>query len=118
MPWHIRAVRLPDGEAVDRSWLTAEGWSDQPVPDAEDLPGRFALPGFVDAHSHVSFGDGGDGPLPLDREGAEANLQRWARAGVAVIRDAGGDPDVVLRLPTDAGRPHVVGVGGRLAPPG
>lgn len=111
-------MQLPDGEAVAESWLTAEGWSDQPVPDAEELPGRFALPGFVDAHSHVSFADGGDGPLRLDREGAEANLQRYARDGVGVIRDAGGDPSVVLRLPHAVGRPHILAAGRHLAPSG
>ena len=116
--WHVRAVRLPDGETVDASWLTAEGWSDRPVPDAEELPGRFALPGFVDAHSHVSFADGGGGPVPLDREGADANLDRWARDGVAVIRDAGGDPNVVFPLPRAAGRPQIVAAGRHLAPAG
>jgi imidazolonepropionase-like amidohydrolase len=116
--WHVRAIRLPEGGTLEDSWLTRDGWSEEPVADAEDLPGRFALPGFVDAHSHVSFGDGGDGPLPLDRAGAEANLERSARAGVAVIRDAGGDPSVVLRLPHVAGRPHVVAAGRHLAPAG
>ena len=116
--WHLSAVRLPEGEDVEDSWLTVDGWGDRPIPDAEELPGRFALLGLVDAHSHVSFADGGDGPLPLDREGAEANLQRYARAGVAVIRDAGGDPGVVLRLPPVAGRPHIVAAGRHLAPAG
>ena len=116
--WHVRAVRLPDGQTVEDSWLTVGGWSDQSGPGAEELPGRFALPGFVDAHSHVSFVDGGDGPVPLDREGAEANLERWAHAGVAVIRDAGGDPSVVLRLPGAVGSPHLVAAGRHLAPAG
>jgi imidazolonepropionase-like amidohydrolase len=116
--WHVRAVLLPDGDAAEDSWLTAAGWRDQPSPDAQDLPGRFALPGLVDAHSHVSFGDGGDGPQPLDRDGAEANLDRWARDGVAILRDAGGAPDVVLYLPVVAGRPHLVAAGRHLAPAG
>jgi imidazolonepropionase-like amidohydrolase len=116
--WHVRAVKLPEGQAIEDSWLTGEGWSDRPVPDADELPGRFALPGFVDAHSHVSFGDGGDGPLPLDREAAEANLERYARTGVAVIRDAGGDPRIVLWLPRVAGHPDMVAAGRHLAPPG
>jgi imidazolonepropionase-like amidohydrolase len=116
--WHVRAVRLPDGEAVEDTWLTGTGWRERPEPDAEDLPGRFALPGLVDAHSHASFGDGGDGPVPLDRRGAEANMERWARDGVAILRDAGGAPDVVLRLPLIAGRPHLVAAGRHLAPAG
>jgi imidazolonepropionase-like amidohydrolase len=116
--WHIRAVRLPDGDAAEDIWLTSGGWSDRTAPDAQDLPGRFALPGLVDAHSHVSFGDGGDGPIPLDRGGADANLQRWARDGVSILRDAGGDPALVLRLPVEAGRPHLVAAGRHLAPAG
>jgi imidazolonepropionase-like amidohydrolase len=116
--WHVRAIRLPDGDAVEDAWLTAEGWSERPYPDAEDVPGGYALPGLVDAHSHVSFGDGGDRPLPLDREGAEANLDRWARDGVSALRDAGGAPNVVLRLPSTPGRPHLVAAGRHLAPGG
>jgi len=116
--WHLRAIRLPEGDAEEDAWLSSEGWSDRPIPDADDLPGAFALPGLVDAHSHVSFGDGGDGPLPLDREAAEANLERWAHDGVAILRDAGGAPDVVLRLPIVAGRPHLVAAGRHLAPAG
>jgi imidazolonepropionase-like amidohydrolase len=116
--WHIRAVMLPDGDGVEDVWLGAGGPSDRPMDGAEDLPGGFALPGLVDAHSHVSFGAGGDGPRQLDRAGAEANLERWARDGVAVLRDAGGDPSVVLRLPRAAGRPHLVAAGRHLAPAG
>jgi imidazolonepropionase-like amidohydrolase len=116
--WHVRAVRLPDGDGVEDAWLTSGGWSDRPEPDAEELPGGFALPGSVDAHSHVSFADGGDGPIPLDRAAAEENLERWAGAGVAILRDAGGDPDVVLQLPVVAGRPYLVAAGRHLAPAG
>jgi imidazolonepropionase-like amidohydrolase len=76
------------------------------------------LPGIVDAHSHVSFGDGGDRPVALDREGAEGNRERWARDGVGILRDAGGAPDVVLQLPSVAGRPHLVPAGRHLAPRG
>jgi imidazolonepropionase-like amidohydrolase len=114
--WHVRAVRLPEGDAVEDAWLSSDGWSDRAVAHADDLPGHFALPGLVDAHSHVSFGDGGDGPLPLDRADAQANLGRWAREGVAILRDAGGAPDVVLHLPIVAGHPHLVAAGRHLAP--
>lgn len=116
--WHLRAVRLPDRVEVEDSWLTADGWANQPIRDAQELPGRFALPGLVDAHSHVSFSAGGTGPLPLDVKGAEANLERYARDGVAVLREAGGIPPVVLGLPTVVGRPHVVAAGRHLAPIG
>lgn len=114
----MRAVRLPDGDAVQDAWIEPDGWSNQPLDGAEELPGRFALDGLVDAHSHVSFGNGQNGPIPVDRGAAEAALERAASGGVTVMRDAGGDPDVVLRLPEVAGRPFMVAAGRHLAPRG
>ena len=117
--WHLEAVRLPDGVELRDSWLSDQGWRDQPMREAEPLPGRFALPGFVDSHSHVSFGTGADGgPVPLDRSEAGANLDRYAREGVGMIRDAGGAPNVVLTIPVATGRPHVMAAGRHLAPAG
>jgi len=116
--WHPKAVLLPDGVAADDLWLSPRGWRDAVVDEAETLPGRFALPGFVDSHSHVSFGIGADGPLPLERGQAEANLDRYARDGVGLIRDAGGAPNVVLTLPIAPGRPFVMAAGRHLAPAG
>lgn len=116
--WHLRAVRLPDGDAAEDLWFTADGWQDRPIRDAQELPGRFVLPGLVDSHSHVSFGAGDDGPVRLDMHGAEANLERFAQDGVAVVRDAGGTPSVVLHLPAVEGRPYVVAAGRHLAPAG
>ncbi len=116
--WRVHAVMLPDGGAADERWLTSNGWSDRPIPDAEDLPGRFALPGLVDAHSHVSFGMGSDGPIPLDRDRAEEHRVQWASHGVGLIRDVGGAPEVVLSLPQVPGRPYVVAAGRHLAPAG
>jgi imidazolonepropionase-like amidohydrolase len=102
---------------VEEAWLTDRGWQDEPAAAAEELPGRFALAGLVDAHSHVSFGPG-DGPTALDRRGAEANLERYARDGVAVLRDAGGDPAVVLAIPPVPGWPRLIAAGRHLAPLG
>ncbi len=116
--WHLRAVALPDGLEPEDSWLTASGWTNQGVADADLLPGRFALPGLVDCHSHVSFAAGASGPLPLDRQGAEANLARYAQDGVGLVRDAGGIPRVVLTLPRVDGRPFLIAAGRHLAPAG
>ena len=44
--WHLHAVQLPEGDAVVDAWLGSDGWSDRPLENAEDLPGRFALPGW------------------------------------------------------------------------
>ena len=54
--WHMSAIRLPEGDEVEEAWLSDAGWHEQPTSGAEDLPGRFALAGLVDAHSHVTFG--------------------------------------------------------------
>jgi imidazolonepropionase-like amidohydrolase len=116
--WHVRGVFLPDGVDVQERWLSRDGWHDKPVGEGQSLPGRFALPGLVDAHSHVSFAIGSHGPVPVDQVGAEVHRARWATEGVAIVRDAGGNPDVVLNLPTVAGRPIVVAAGRHLAPRG
>src|SRR5262249_26956265 len=61
---HLHAVMLLEEYAADDRWLTSNGWSDHPTPEAGDLPGGFALPGLVDAHSHVSFDMGSADPIP------------------------------------------------------
>lgn len=114
----MHAVMLPEGNAAEDRWLTSNGWSERPTPEADDLPGGFALPGLVDAHSHVSFAMGSAGPIPLNRDGAEQHRVQWASDGIALIRDAGGVPDLVLSLPQLAGRPYVVAAGRHLAPAG
>ncbi len=116
--WHVKAVLLPEGVEAEDLWLSARGWRDALVHEAEKLPGRFALPGFVDSHSHISFGIGADGPVPLERRQAEANLDRYSRDGVGMVRDAGGVPGVVLTLPIVTGRPFVMAAGRHLAPAG
>lgn len=116
--WAVRAVSLPDGRDVRTCWLDAAGWHQQPVPDAQPLPGRFALPGLVDAHSHVSFGACDGGPVPLGVPAAERNRDRWARDGVSLLREAGGIPHVVFALGAAPGRPSVIPAGRHLAPAG
>ena len=116
--WLVDAVMLPDGTDAQSRWLTESGWTDQRVADAVALPGRFALPGLVDAHSHVSFSDGDGEPVFVDVKAAESHREQYALDGVAVVRDAGGAPEVVLRLPHTAGRPFVIAAGRHLAPPG
>jgi imidazolonepropionase-like amidohydrolase len=116
--WHLRAVLLPDSDAVQDRWVAGGGWSDVPTPGAEELPGRFALPGLIDAHSHVSLAEGAEGPVPRDLDGAQAARESWAREGVAVLRDAGGDPAVVLAMKDCRGSPQLVASGRHLAPPG
>lgn len=118
MGWHVRACWLPDGGDTRDRWLSDDGWGETSLVDAEELPGAYALAGLVDAHSHVSFAADHAGPRGLDTAGAAANLARHAAEGVAVLRDAGGDPGIVLSLPRVPGHPYLVPSGRHLAPPG
>ncbi|MGA9831747.1 MAG: hypothetical protein WBQ71_11580, partial [Trebonia sp.] len=58
--------------------------------DAEELPGRYALAGLVDAHAHPTVAVDERGPYLSDGEYGTARLEEYATAGVTVIRDAGG----------------------------
>lgn len=62
-------------------------------PNAEviDLSSRFLLPGFIDAHVHVS-----NNPDP------EAELRTLLGAGVTTVRDMGGDTRTLAVLARDA----------------
>jgi imidazolonepropionase-like amidohydrolase len=54
----------------------------------------------------------------LDVAAAQVNRDRWAREGVGLLREAGGDPSVVLALTPEPGRPYVVPATRHLAPAG
>lgn len=116
--WCLRAVELPDGESVVDRWLGPSGWSTTPLADAQPLPGGWALMGLIDAHSHVSLVATPTGPRFGDAQEAERARDAAAADGVAVLRDVGGDPQVVLGLPVQPGRPHIVAAGRHLAPAG
>jgi imidazolonepropionase-like amidohydrolase len=109
--WVFDGVALPDGAAVRLELGVGE-------PQA--LPGRFALPGLVDSHCHLTVGRDEIGPRLFGREFAEARLDDLARAGVGVIRDVGGDRSITLELAAhqEEGRPFVLAAGRFLAPPG
>lgn len=47
-------IQFPDGDAVEAG-ITEQGrWAQRPAAGSEPLPGRFILPGLVDAHCHLS----------------------------------------------------------------
>ncbi|HXW44370.1 MAG TPA: amidohydrolase family protein [Streptosporangiaceae bacterium] len=119
MPWTVRAVPLPDGDQPADLWVDAAGClAADPVPDAELLPGRYVVPGLVDAHAHPAVGM--DAGLPVARSPAEASavLARWAESGVCLVRDTGSPGGLVLQLDITAGMPSVQAAGRFLAPPG
>jgi imidazolonepropionase-like amidohydrolase len=70
-----------------------EGTVEKTPPNATvvDLSGRFILPGFIDAHVHLSN--------VLD---PKATLRSLADAGVTAVRDMGGDARTLAVLARDA----------------
>jgi len=108
----FEGVLLPDGE-LGRIVATHVRSQER----TRRLPGRYALPGLVDAHAHLTVKD--DHTL-----GGEAlatrRLHAYASSGVSTVRDLGGHACVTLSLArsrTD-GMPVVIAAGRFLAPEG
>jgi imidazolonepropionase-like amidohydrolase len=109
MAWTFSGTLL-DGAATDH--VTA-GYG-----DPEELPGRYALAGLVDAHAHPTVASDGQWPYLADGAYGAARLEEYAASGVTVIRDAGGLSPVTLGFARAAvpGRPVVTAAGRFLAP--
>jgi hypothetical protein len=117
--WAVRGVELPFGDAPGAWWIDASGSvHDRLIADADPLPGRFFLPGLVDAHAHPAVSAGPAGLVALDAGAARANLAARARAGITVVRDAGSPGGVTLELTPAPGLPAVQAAGRFLAPAG
>lgn len=116
-PWHLRAVRLPDGDTTEEWWIVDGQFSERPVPGARELPGGWFLPGgLVDAHMHstmnfngYSLADGSDALIA-------ANLAAQRAAGVLAVRDAGLAWGGRYGPALETG-PHVQSAGSLLAAP-
>jgi imidazolonepropionase-like amidohydrolase len=108
MSWAFEGTLLPDGES-GRVVL-----GDGPP---QQLPGRFALVGLVDAHCHVTVTFDSNGPY-LDGAGAPERLDALAASGITAVRDVGGDRAVTLPLSRSprTGWPEVLAAGRFLAP--
>jgi len=119
--FHIRAIRLPKGDQPEDWWVVDGQLSNTPVANAIELPGRYILPGMVDAHTHLSI-DFNQTNFPAGSdELIDANLAIHLRKGVTVVRDAGRLPNVPLYQPRMAakhGSPRVISAGLMLAPAG
>jgi imidazolonepropionase-like amidohydrolase len=119
MPWAVRAVRLPGGDRPVDLWVDAAGCLvTDPLPGAERLPGRYVLPGLVDAHAHPAVGWNSDAPVAFGESETLNVLAGWAASGVCLVRDAGSPGGSVLRLDRVPGMPRVQAAGRFLAPPG
>src|SRR5436189_6338325 len=117
--WRLRALLLPDGDVVDAGITEAGRWTSVPAADAEPLPGRFVLPGLVDAHCHLSLGQDERGvPVGLGVEAAAANLAAARAAGVTAIRDTGSPGSVTLELLSGGDGDELQVCGRFLAPEG
>jgi imidazolonepropionase-like amidohydrolase len=117
--WAVSGFELPFGSESRSWWIDATGAAhDDPLEDAEPLPGSFILPGLVDAHAHPALGLGPAGPLALTKEAARSNLLDWAVAGVTLVRDAGSPGGLSLELEHQPGMPVLEAAGRFLAPAG
>jgi imidazolonepropionase-like amidohydrolase len=117
--WAVRGIELPFGSGPRSWWIDAAGAAhDDPVEQAEPLPGGFILPGLVDAHAHPALGAGPSGPQALTREAARANLLDWALTGVTLVRDTGSPGGLSLELDREPGMPALEAAGRFLAPAG
>ena len=112
MPWALPSTVLPDGDEREL-WVVDGRITSRAPAAAESLPGRFTLPGLVDAHSHVSLGRDHS---PLDLAGTSEVLRRLPETGVLAVRDVGSPGDLVLDLVPDAAHPLVQAAGQWLAP--
>ena len=111
MAWTFSGALL-DGAVGDRVVIG--------TGEPEELPGRYALAGLVDAHAHPTVAADEHGPYLVDGEYGAARLDEYAASGVTVIRDAGGRSQVTLNFARTAvaGRPVVTAAGRFLAPAG
>ena len=86
--------------------------------EPEELPGRYALAGLVDAHAHPTVARDEHGPFLADSEYGVTRLREYAAGGVTVIRDVGGLSAATLGFArsASAGTPLVTAAGRFLAP--
>ena len=78
--WSLPATLLPDGTRRDL-WIADGRFSATPVDGAQPLPGRFALPGLVDAHAHLALAPVAGGTI----ESVLASLHADRDAGVLLV---------------------------------
>jgi imidazolonepropionase-like amidohydrolase len=117
--WHVRAVQLPDGDRTGDLWVDHAGrLASEPVPDSEPLPGRFVIPGLVDAHAHPTATMTAAGPAPAAYADVLDVLAGWAAVGVCLIRDTGSPGGSALHLELAPGMPRLQAAGRFLAPAG
>lgn len=94
----LAATVLPDGTGPSDLWTSAGRFTTEPQPDAEDVPGRYVLPGLVDAHAHLTIDMSGTGLPTASDELVGTNLAAHRAAGVLLVRDIGRVRDEPLAV--------------------
>ena len=107
--WRITATVLPDGDREQDLWVRDGTLTAVPQPDAEPLPGRYVLPGLVDAHAHLTLDMSGTGLPTASDELVRANLRAQRDAGVLLVRDIGRVRDEPLPAGDDDPDLHQAG---------
>ena len=105
-----RAIEI-EGNHI-RKVVSADGYRLPAGAEIHDLPGRYALPGFVDMHAHVLFPplDENGHPLPsFDRETSFALLRSLLFHGVTTIRDPGDATEAAVAVRGMLAREAIVG---------
>ncbi len=111
--WRVSGTVLPDGDEADW-WVRGGVLVAEPVDGAEPLPGRYVLPGLVDAHAHLTLDMSATGLPVASDDLVAANLAAHRAAGVLLVRDIGRVRDEPLAV--GAGEPEVQQAGRFLAP--
>lgn len=103
-------TRTPNAYVIVQDGVIVASGSGTPPADivvdaTHDMSGLFALPGFIDAHAHITQGPQvivmeENGPV-VTMESDDAvtpHIGRWALAyGVTTVRNPGGDPEANAR---------------------
>jgi imidazolonepropionase-like amidohydrolase len=106
----VREARIPDAYIlVTGGRIAAVGAGIVPTSHRRvrrhDFSGRYALPGFIDAHAHITAGpqkiEMHSGAPLITNEGTDDITRHSARValafGVTTVRNPGGDPDANAR---------------------
>lgn len=113
---HIYATHLPDANQPSHWWVTPNGTlTAHPIADAVDVPGRYLLPGMVDAHSHLSMSFGLVNHPDASPDVIRANIAAKMRQGISVIRDTGALPNATIS-PSQYWPAHIITTGNMHAP--
>jgi imidazolonepropionase-like amidohydrolase len=109
--WRLPSTILPEGDQRDL-WVVDGHLTAKPVDDAVPLPGRYSLPGLVDAHAHLALVEG---PARGTVEGVWTSLLAYRGQGVLLVRDVGAPRSVTLDIRPTPDLPRLQAAGRWLA---